>query len=221
MKNVLILGTGGCAAEITFYIKMNNLKCDVAQQINIKGYIEYADNVDKYYSMYQYDSPVVCDIDHYVPREDEEVLLAVADIDFRKKMIDKLLDVKANIGSFSSCDSMISKNAKMGIGNIIYPYCIVEPNAIVGDYNMLTSYSFISHDCIVGNNNFLSSAGLAGHIVVGDNNYFGIRSTVIPHIKIGNHNKIQAGMIVNRNIHNDSTIFYRFKEQVLVIPKPK
>lgn len=220
MRNVLILGTGGCAAEITFYIKMNNLKCDATQQININGYIEYTENVDKYYSRYQYDSPVVCDIDNYVPREGVEVILAVADIDFRKKMIAKLLDVKANIGSFRSCDAMISKNAIIGIGNIIFPYCIIEPNTIVGDFNMLTSYSFISHDCVVGNNNFFSSAGLAGHITVGDDNYFGIRSTVIPHINIGNDNKIQAGMIVNRNIDNESTIFYRFKEQVLVIPKP-
>ena len=39
MKDVIILGTGGCAAEVTFYIEDNNSKVDLDQKINILGYI--------------------------------------------------------------------------------------------------------------------------------------------------------------------------------------
>ena len=66
---------------------------------------------------------------------------------------------------------------------------------------------------------FLSVAGLAGSVKVGSNNYFGLRSTVIPGVEVGNNNVIQAGMIVDKNVKDDTTVFYRFKEKVMAIPK--
>ena len=72
---------------------------------------------------------------------------------------------------------------------------------------------------MVGDNNFLSVAGLAGTVKVGNNNYFGLRSTVIPGVEVGNNNVIQAGMIIDKNVKDDTTVFYRFKEKVMAIPK--
>ena len=219
MKNVIILGTGGCASEITFYIEDHNSKVDKNNRINLLGYIEYDYNLEKYYKKYHLQAPVLCDIDSYEPSPDEEVLIAVADINFRKKMITALLKKDANIGSFVHHSVIIPKTIKLGVGIIVYPFCIIEQHAIIGDYNILTSYSFISHDCVIGDNNFFSTSGIAGWVTIGNNNYFGIRSTVIPHVKIGDHNVIQAGMVVDKNIRDNTTVFYRYKEQVLAIPK--
>ena len=52
---------------------------------------------------------------------------------------------------------------------------------------------------------------------VGNDNYFGIRATTIPYVAIGDHNIIQAGMVVDKSIGNDTTIFHRFKEKVMVL----
>ena len=221
MRNVVILGSGSVAAEITFYITDNNLKVEKDKQINIKGYIEYDYNIEKFYNKYKFDAPLLGDIDAYIPANDEEVLICVSDISFRRKMINVLLEKKANIGSFIHHTVIIPKSADVGVGIIIYPFCIVEQYASIGDYNLITSYSFISHDCEVGNNNFFSTSGLGGRVKVGDNNYFGIRSTVIPDVEIGNNNVIQAGMVVNKSIKDDTTVFYRYKEQVIAIPKLK
>lgn len=219
MKNVLILGTGGLASELTFYIEDNNSRVEDEEKINIKGYIDYEYNKEKYWKRYDYKAPILCDIDSYVPKEDEEVIIGIANVDFRNKMIDILLKKNAKIGSFVHDTVIISKNHKLGMGNIIFPYCIIEPHNTVGNYNILTSYSFISHDCIVGNGNFFSKAGIAGHVQIGDNNYFGIGSVIIPHTEIGNKNLIQAGMTVDRNVKDETTVFYRFKEKVMAIPK--
>lgn len=219
MKNVVIVGTGGCASEVTFYIEDNNTKVPPAEQVNIIGYLEYEENLGKYYINYKYKAPVIGDIDSYEPKSDHEVLICIADIDFRKKVIDILEKKNATIGSFIHSSSIVPKNADLGKGIIMYPFCVIEDHAVIGDYNILTTYSFISHDCIVGKNNFLSTSGIAGHVKIGDNNYFGIRSTIVPGVEIGNHNIIQAGMIVNKNVKNDTTVFYRYKEQVLAIPK--
>lgn len=215
MRNVVIVGAGGAAAELTFYIEDNNSKVEKHEQVNIVGYIDYTKD---YWEKYKYKAPILCDIDSYIPGS-EEVLIAVGDMPSRKKMIDVLLQKKARIGSFIHESVIKPKNLKIGVGNIIFPFCILEDYAHIGNYNFLTGYSFISHDCVVGDNNFFSVAGVAGSVKVGNNNYFGIRSLVTPGVTIGNENLIQAGMIVDKNVKDNTTVFYRYKEQVLAIPK--
>ena len=219
MKNIIIIGTGAVAAELTSYIEDNNTKIELNNRINLLGYIEYENNIEKYWKKYKLKAPVICDIDSYIPAVNDEVLIGISDIQFRNTMIDKLLIKNVKIASFIHNTVIIPETVQLGIGNIIYPFCIIGPNTLIGNFNMITSYSFISHDCNIGQGNFLSTAGIAGRIKIGDNNFFGIRSTVLPHITIGNNNVIQAGMIVDKSIKDDSTIFYRYKEQVLAIPK--
>ncbi|MGB5781108.1 MAG: hypothetical protein WBM42_04495, partial [Eudoraea sp.] len=100
MRDVIILGTGGCAAEVTFYIEDHNSKVSEEERINILGYIDYAENVKDYYEKYNFKAPLLCDIDEYEPKPDEEVLIAVMDIEFKQKMIKALKDKNAKIGSF-------------------------------------------------------------------------------------------------------------------------
>lgn len=219
MKNLIILGSGAAAAELTSYIEDNNRILSKKDRINITGYIDYEINIKKYWSAYRLKAPVLCDVDSYIPSKNEEVLIGISDIEFRNRMIDILSLKGAIFSNFIHSSVNIPETAIIGKGNIVYPYCIIGPNTEIGDFNIFTSYSFISHDCKIGNGNFFSTAGLAGRINIGDNNFFGIRSTVIPNISIGNNNIIQAGMIVDKSIKDNTTIFYRYKEQILAIPK--
>jgi len=211
--DIIIIGTGAVAAELTSYIEDNNTKLDLNNQIKLLGYIEFEENIEKYWKKYKLKAPVICDIDSYVPATNDEVLIGISDIQFRNTMIDKLLIKNVKFASFIHNSVILPETVQLGSGNIIYPVCIIGPNTLIGNFNMITSYSFISHDCNIGNGNFLSTAGIAGRINIGDNNFFGIRSTVLPHVTIGNNNIIQAGMIVDKSIKDDSTIFYRYKEQ--------
>jgi acetyltransferase-like isoleucine patch superfamily enzyme len=219
MRNIVIVGTGAVAAELTSYIEDNNKKVDTASRMELKGYIDYEYNINRYWKKYNLEAPILSDIDSYVSSGDEELIIGISDINFRNQMIEKLIEKNAPIGSFIHSSVIIPDTVKFGIGNIIYPFCVVGPNTTIGNFNIITSYSFISHDCKIGNGNFLSTAGIAGRIKIGDNNFFGIRSTVIPRVTIGNSNTIQAGMIVDKSIKDNTTIFYRYKEQILAIPK--
>jgi sugar O-acyltransferase (sialic acid O-acetyltransferase NeuD family) len=219
MRNIVIIGTGAVAAELTSYIEDHNKDNSNDTKINILGYIDYDYNIDKYWKKYNLKAPVLCDIDSYIPSEKEEVLIGISDIKFRNGIIEKLIDKKAQFMNFIHKSVIIPDQVTLGIGNIIYPFCIIGPNTKIGNFNMVTSYSFISHDCVIGNGNFLSTAGIAGRVIIGDYNFFGIRSTVIPNVEIGNNNVVQAGMIVDKSLKDETTIFYRFKEQILAIPK--
>ena len=216
MRNVVIVGAGGAAAELTFYIEDYNASDKTTDKINIRGYLDYSMD---YFKKYRFEKPMLSDIESYDPRPDEEFLVAVMDIESRKRMIRILQEKNMKIGSFIHHSVIRPKELEIGEGNIIFPFSILEKYSKIGNYNFLTTYCFISHDCEIGDNNFFSVAGVAGSVRVGNHNYFGIRSQVIPGITIGDNNTIQAGMVVDKNIENDSTIFYRFKEKVLAIPK--
>ena len=219
MKKIIIIGTGAVAAELSSYIDDNNKFSNNESQIDLLGYIEYDYNVEKYWKKYQLKKPILGDIDNYNFGNDVEVLIGISDIKFRNELIVMLEEKGICFFQFIHHSVIIPDTFDIGKGNVVYPFCIFGPNTKIGDFNMITSYSCISHDSVIGNGNFLSTAVIAGRVSIGDNNFFGIRSTVIPHVSIGNQNIIQAGMIVDKSIKDDTTIFYRYKEKIIAIPK--
>ncbi|KIA99827.1 hypothetical protein OA93_03170 [Flavobacterium sp. KMS] len=219
MKKIVIIGTGAVAAELTSYIEDNNKFVESQFQIDLLGYIDYDYNIEKYWKKYKLQKPVLGDIDNYNFEEDVEVLIGISDIKFRNEIISRLEIKEVTFFQFIHSSVIIPDTIRLGKGNIIYPFCIIGPNTEIGDFNMVTSYSFISHDCVIGNGNFFSTTGIAGRVSIGDDNFFGIRSTVIPNITIGSQNMIQAGMMVDKSIKDATTVFYRYKESILAIPK--
>ena len=213
-KSLIIIGSGAVAAEITSFIE-NPLYGD-SYGVEIKGYLCINDIFVK---KYEYKKPYLGTIDSYSPKEDDYFIIAIGDNTYRKENADKIIAKGGKLINLIHSTCIIANTAKLGIGNIINPFSMVGPIVEIGDFNIITSQSFISHDCKVGNFNFFSTVGLCGHVVVGNENIFNIKSTVIPHINIGNKNLIQAGMIVDKNIEDDTTVFHRFKEKVIAIPK--
>ena len=114
----------------------------------------------------------------------------------------------------------VFKTANLGKGNILTRNCTIGPNVSLGNYNTFNTYSSIGHDSILGNNNVLCPyAGFSGNTKIGDNNFFGLNVTTFPSITIGSSNIISAGMILDKNVLDNSTIYYRYKEKVFVLPK--
>lgn len=217
MTNIVIIGSGGLAAELTLCFE--NTSSEHYKDLFVNGYIDYEYNIEKYWKRYNLDKPVLNDIDNYKITGEEYFVVGIADIDFRKMVIEKITQKGGRFINLIHPTAIVDKNLISGTGNIIGPHCIVGSNVQMGDFNLMLAQSIISHDCVVGNNNIFASALLCGHVKVKDDNYFGIRSTVIPHINLGNRNKIQAGMIVDYNVKDDSVVFHRFKEKIMVIPK--
>ncbi len=216
--NVILVGSGAVAAELTSYIEDHN-KNSAWEGLNVLGYLEFDENIEQYWAKYKLKMPVLSNVYDYTIQEDDHFIIAIANADFRKKMIGFLKSKNARIIGFIHHSSIIAHSATIGIGTIVYPHCIIGPNSKIGDNNFITSYSFISHDCKIGNNNFFSTAGLGGHVTIGNDNFFGIRATVVPNVSIGSNNTIQSGMVVDKNVEDNATVFYRFKEKVIAVPK--
>ena len=151
--------------------------------------------------------------------ENDYFVIAIGNVNVRLQIINYLKESKANFINLIHSNVIISNTVKIGEGNVIDPYCIIGPNVIIGNFNIFTSQSIISHDSVIGNNNFLPTTLLAGNTTVGDNNAFGIRCTSIPSIVIGNNTTIKAGMLIDKNVTDGETVFYKYKEKIIALPK--
>lgn len=216
-KKIIIFGTGAVAAELTSYLEDSDWGRNAG--ICIKGYVASDDAGIVHWHEYQYRSPYLGKFSDYRIEAEDHFVLALGNYKVKRMIVEQIKEKQGKFITLIHPSATIAKTAKVGEGNILCPFTMLGPNVRLGDFNLLTSQSIISHDSRIGDYNFFATSLLCGHNTVGNDNYFGIRATTIPDIVVGNRNIIQAGMIVDKNVENDLTVFHRFKEKVFVIPK--
>lgn len=215
MKKCIIVGTGGFAAEITDYIHENNKYS--SEKTEIFGYLDISENN---YVKYGFAAKFLGCEDSFVFTDEYEIYVAVGNDKVRSALIEKLKSKNANLPNFIHHSVRISPSAEIGRGNIFCPNVIIGPASSIGDLNIINYYTSIAHDCYVGDGNIFSpSIQVTGYCQIGNNNFFGSMSGVTPAIKIGNNNKIQAGIIVNKNIDDNSIVFTTTQIKNMVIYK--
>ena len=215
-KKIIIIGAGGHAAEIDDYIRFSNV-LENSIKFQVQGFID--DNPDNY-ARYSFSAPLIGDISHHAIRDDCEYLMGIANLAFRKEIVEVFIKKGAKFTSYIHPHAYISESSKIGKGVVISYLANVGPNAEVGDFSMINARASISHDTKIGKYNFIGpNVCLSGNTRVGDENLFGVNSATIPEINIGDRNQISAGMTVNKNIENDATIFYKISDRILAIKK--
>lgn len=216
MQKVIIVGAGGHAAEIDEYIRYSRAK-SASSFFQVEGLID--DNPESY-SRYRFSAPFLGSISGHKVSNDVKYLIGVANLNHRRRITDGLLADGAQFASFVHPDIYLSESATIGQGVIIAPNVNVGPNVVIGDYTLINSRSSLGHDTRIGKFNFISpNVCFSGFTTVGDENLFGINSATIPDIKVGHRNKIAAGMVLDRSIGDDTTVFYRYKERIIAVRK--
>jgi len=216
MKNIIIVGSGGHGAELDEYIKFGN-RTGKGESYNVIGFLD--DNPDNYHN-YALSAPLLGSIKDHDIRDDCEYLIGIANLAFRKKIVESFKKKGARFITYAHPDSYISASAKIGTGVVISYHTNIGPNTTIGDFTIVNARASIAHDSVIGAFNFIGpNVCFSGFSKVGDENLFGINSATIPQIEIGNRNKIAAGMTLDKNVGDDSTVFYKIKERVIAVPK--
>lgn len=215
ITKVVVLGAGAHAAEIQGYIKENNLNS--SNQVKIIGF--YDDNKENW-KKYELKAPLLGGVKDHVLEKDVHVLLGIANVTVREKLIEFYLEKGVSFANFIHYTAFVFDTANIGIGNVICRNCVIGPNVKLGNYNTLNTNASLGHDSVIGNNNILCpNVGFSGSTNVGNNNFFSLNSTTVPQVSIGDNNIIAPNMTIEKNIKNNSTFFHRFKEKVLFQPK--
>jgi sugar O-acyltransferase (sialic acid O-acetyltransferase NeuD family) len=216
MNRVIVIGAGGHAAEIDDYIGWGK-KMSPDFPWEVVGFI---DDAPETYKQYAFSAPYLGDIKNHQVQKGVNYLMGIANLKYRRTIIERFLQQDATFGTFIHPTAIISPSAIIGAGVVIALHVNIGPNVVVGDHTIVNSRCSLGHDSKIGRFNFLTpNVCFSGFTLVGDENLFGINSATIPGIEIGNRNKIMAGMTLDKNVGDDETVFYRFKEKILAIPK--
>ena len=216
MKDLIIIGAGGHGAEIDEYIAYSQKQSGI-KKYNVIGFID--DNPDAYAS-YHLSAPYLGGIKDHKIRKDCFYIIGIANLKYRRYFVEKFISEGAKFVLMAHHNAYVSESANLGEGVIICPNANIGPNVIIGDFSLINSRCSIGHDTKVGKFNFISpNVCFSGFTSIGDENLFGINSATIPGIKVGNKNKIAAGMVLDKDVGDNSVVFYRYKEKIIAIPK--
>lgn len=215
-QNLIIVGAGGHGAELDDYIGFIN-SAPSGPRFVIAGYLD--DNPANY-SSYKLSGPLLGGIREHQIRQDCAYIIGIANLSFRQEFVNLFLSRGAEFATIIHPSAYLSPSAVIGKGAVIGPMANIGPNAVVGDYTLVNSRCSLGHDTKLGQFNFISpNVCFSGFTSIGDGNLFGINSATIPGITVGNRNKIMAGMVLDKNVGDDETVFYRFKEKVIAVPR--
>lgn len=212
MKKLILIGSGGHAAELRDYIRHNNQRLE-RESIEVLGYID-----DDYstYEHYGFQEPFLGDIQSHLIRHDCEYLMAIANLKYRKPIIEDFTERGARLTGFIHPTAIISPSSEIDSTVVISHNASVGPKVRIGRFNMLNSRCTVGHDTVIGEYNFISpQVALSGNTKIGNGNLLGTNSATIPGVEIGNNNVIGAGTIVFRNLDNGKTIVPGVKPRVL------
>ena len=201
MYNIIIVGAGGFARDIYYYANDTFSNDDYT----IKGFLSYN---QKDLDGYNTKVGIIGNDDNYKIEKDDFFIIAMGDIDIRKRALNKLKKKGAKFISLIHPSALIHPAAKIGEGVVICPYCLVSDNVQLGNFVMLNIYSSCGHDAKVGNHCILSPyATLNGFVVLEDEVFLGTHSTVILGKKVGYKSKISANSVVMRNVPPNKIVF--------------
>lgn len=190
MKYV-VFGSGGFAKEVITYIEHDNHEVVAVVSPDHFNCISYN---KKYH--------IVSNIEHGQFPE-AQFILAVGDIDLKKKIVKNTEDRWAN---FIHSSSFVSPHATLGKGIVMCPYSSILGDAIVGNFVTYNVYTLTSHDNIIQDFvTYSPYSGTMGNCKIGNECFFGTNSFTIPNVTLGNKIKVSAGSMV-RHSYNEECV---------------
>lgn len=201
MKDIIIVGAGGCGREVLQWILDTN---KVKPIWNIKGFID--DDVTVLMGIYCEYSIIDTIID-YQPLDTDYFVCAIGVPSVKKIVINKLKSKGAKFTSIIHPKAVISDSCSYGEGLIAYPYSIIGVNVKLGkfvnvllasiDYDSIVNdYTSISAYCAIGNN-----------VRLGESVFLSSHSVIKNGVKIDNNVQVGASSVVLEDVPDDVKVW--------------
>lgn len=192
-KNIIIVGTGGFAKEITFLLSR-------IENYQLIGYVD--DNSDLYgKTILGY--KVLGNTDYLLSlREEYSVVIGVADPKDKKNIYNKL---KSNLNlkfpNLIDPSALIGLEVEMGFGNVIMANTTFTSSILLGNFNMINIATTIGHDVEIGNyNSLFPNVNVSGNVKIESKTSIGVGSKIIQGVVVKESSVVGAGSVVIRDI---------------------
>lgn len=202
MKDLYIVGAGGCGREVLQIIK--DIHRIQGPRWNIVGFL---DDTEDPLAGKECDYGVVGKIVDYVPKENDVLAMAVADPKGKRKLAEMLLARGAVFENIIHPSSYIGDFNTIGIGNIIYGGFSMTTNIRIGNFATLLE-SLVGHDVQIGDYSTISSlCNITGHVKIGSGVFIGASCAIAPHSVIEDNAFVGLGSVVLRHVGAGKKVF--------------
>jgi len=202
MKDLYIVGAGGCGREVLHIIK--DIHRIQGPRWNIKGFL---DDTEDPLKGKQCDYGVVGTIKGYQPKENEVLVMAIASPQAKQKLVPMLLERGAKFETIIHPTANLGEFNNIGQGVVIYGGFGMTVNINIGDYATILSCS-IGHDVRVGDYSTISSLShLLGGVEVGQGVFLGANSVIAPKAIVEDGAYVGVGSVVLRRVKTGRRVF--------------
>lgn len=202
MKDLYIVGAGGCGREVLQIIKdIHNIQ---GPRWNIVGFL---DDTEAPLAGKECDYGVVGRIVDYVPKENDVLAMAVADPKGKRKLAEMLLARGAVFENIIHPYAYLGSFNSIGMGNTIYGGYVMSTNVRVGNFTTMLGSS-MGHDVQIGNFTTISAfCNITGRVQIGEGVYIGGSCAIAPGTVIEDNAYIGMGSVVLRRVKAGKKVF--------------
>lgn len=207
MREIVLVGSGGCMRELVWQMQEQNKREAVWQII---GYVDRKAPEDESGVSVGEDWIPYLGGDEVLMQSKKPVNVAVCvgNPSLRKKIVQKLAaNAKLTFPNLILGDTRICPDVKIGRGCIVSMGAKVSTNVRLGDFVFLNMDATICHDGSLGDFVTLSpGVTLAGNVHVGTESEIGMGTQVRQGIHIGKNVITGAGSVIVKDVQDDVTV---------------
>lgn len=202
MKDLYIVGAGGCGREVLHIIKdIHNIQ---GQRWNIVGFL---DDTEAPLAGKECDYGVVGTIVDYVPKKNDVLVMGIASPQAKEKLVPMLLERGAVFESIIHPCTNLGEFNSIGMGAVVYSGFGMTVNVHIGDFVTLLSCG-LGHDVQVGDYATISSwCNIMGGVRIGRGVFMGGNCAVAPHAVIEEGAYVGVGSVVLRKVKAGRRVF--------------
>lgn len=201
MIDLYIVGAGGFGREVLQWTKDVNRR---NHQWNIRGFL--SDPLDELDGK-ACDYAILGQIHNWIPKPNDQYLMAVGDPSGKKKLATLLLGKGAVFATLIHPSAQVSEFTRIGRGSIICPNAEISPNVTVGEFCSVLNAG-IGHDAEIGDFSTISGGCyINGGVKIGRQVFAGSGVQIVPGRTIGDGAYLGIGSVVIRNVAAGSKVF--------------
>lgn len=201
MKDLIIVGGGGCGREVADFIEEINKE---ELTWNLLGFID--DNAEVFKG--RRDSlKLLGSIQKWTPMDGQYFAMGIASPKVKEKVANVLMARGAKFVNIVHPTARISSSAQLGNGIIIYSGAKLGSDDIIGDFVTIQS-TIIGHDVrIEPYVTISSSCGITGGVCLKKRAFVADHASMVPGIIIGEDAYVGIGSVVIKNVSDKMRVF--------------
>lgn len=201
MKDIIIVGAGGCGREVANWIEDIN---SISETWNIVGFID--DNLEAL-ANFSCQYKVIGNIKEHMPNSSTWYAMGIANPKIKKIVGEMLLSKGAQFASIIHPSTHNYSEFELGVGLVTYPNSKIATGCKIGNFVTLQS-TILGHDAQLEDYVTVSSScGITGGVKLHEGCFIADHAAIAVGIEVGTNAYVGIGSVVIKNVEDNTKVF--------------